>query len=588
MKKHYYLLLIVLCSFLNIKMILGQVGYSEAVNEKIKQFENSFDLYHFVIEGESLPTLTDRMKYYNVPGVSIAVIQNYQIEWAKGYGWADKKEQKPVTTQSIFQVGSVSKSINALGIMKLVQDKKIELNENINNYLISWKLPYEGKYESKKVSTANLLSHTAGLSIHGFPGYVEGETFPTVLQMLDGISPAKNLPVRIVSEPGKKFEYSGGGTLISQLLLCDITHSDYSTWMKNNILEQLGMSNSFFVTSPLKEIQSLVARGYDESGDEMKVKYYNSPCAPGGLCGTPTDLAKFIIEIQLSLQGKSNKILSKKTMKQMLTPYIDKSSALGFFIENKNGTKYFQHSGANAGYRCKYYGSIENGNGVVVMINSSNGAIIDEIINNIARVYNWDNFYIPKNNKVKTNIINLDEATINKYTGAYRNGYEIIKIVKNDNILWYQGFEGGGENAWRINFTSKNDFFNRESKAEKSFYFDENGNVKGFHKVVDGKSVGDYVKIAPTHLSDSLFRKYIGKYKFWGTTSEIIKRDSVLWLHVADGYELPLNFISSTDFFVLSEEVYKTIFSFEFNSNGEVRGITEKNSEVEIKAERIK
>lgn len=190
--------------------------YSKEVRAKIKQFENNLGLW--VQIGNQQFTLADRMKSNHVNGVSIALIKDYKIEWAKGYGWADSAEKRPVTTNTLFQAGSISKSLNGVGIIKLVQEGKLNLDSDINIYLKSWKFPYDSLSKGKKITIANLLSHTAGLTVHGFDGYEKGDTIPTMIQILNGEKPANNKAIRSMYEPSLKSEYSGGGTTISQLI----------------------------------------------------------------------------------------------------------------------------------------------------------------------------------------------------------------------------------------------------------------------------------------------------------------------------------------------------------------------------------
>ena len=165
-------------------------NYSKEVEERIRQVEQDALFVKFAVKGQKLTTLQDQMAAFNVNGLSIAVINDYKVEWAKGYGWANVEEKKPVTPATLFEPGSISKSLNALGVMKLVQDKKIDLQTDINRYLKSWQFPYDTASHGKKITIQNLLSHTAGLTVHGFPGYYYGDSFPTIPQILDGKPPA--------------------------------------------------------------------------------------------------------------------------------------------------------------------------------------------------------------------------------------------------------------------------------------------------------------------------------------------------------------------------------------------------------------
>lgn len=363
-----------------------QTTYSKEVLEKIKQIEQNL----FSTKPEDKWTLSERMSHHKIYGLSIAVIKGYKIEWAKAYGWADADEKRPVTTETLFQAASISKSLNAVGILKLVQDKKLALNTDINAYLTTWKFPYNEASKGREINLADLLSHSAGLTIHGFPGYEKGDKIPTVSEILDGKKPANTLAVRSQFEPGLKTQYSGGGTTISQLIVMDITKVPYAKYMWSNVLKPLGMKNSTYEQPPLSKKAQQLATGYKMNQKEISGKYHIYPeQAAAGLWTNPTDLSQYIIDTQLSLLGKSNKVLSKEMTQLRLKPYLDKSAALGVFIKTDTNNTYFGHGGANEGFRCQYYGSLEGGNGVVVMVNSDNGQIVQELINSVVLIYGW-------------------------------------------------------------------------------------------------------------------------------------------------------------------------------------------------------
>ena len=198
MKKINFVLLLLQC----LSAATAQQPYSKAVNEQIARVETNLS-GGMVIDGK-LYTLSERMKHYNVAGLSVAVIDNYQIVWAKGYGYADKKEDRKVTANTLFEPGSISKSLNAVGILQLAQQGKLDLYQDINQYLVNWKFPYDTVSHGKKITTAQLLSHTAGLGVHGFPGYQRDSAIATVTDILDGRAPSNTEAVRSVTEPGKE------------------------------------------------------------------------------------------------------------------------------------------------------------------------------------------------------------------------------------------------------------------------------------------------------------------------------------------------------------------------------------------------
>src|SRR5688572_768100 len=180
-----------------------------------------------LIKGDPSFSIAERMKFHKVPGLSIAVIKDFKIDWARAYGIKDIETNEPVTRETLFQAGSISKSVNAMVAMKKVEQGKLSLDEPINNKLVSWKLPENEFTAKKKVTLRNLLSHTAGTTVHGFPGYAITEPLPTIQQVLDGQKPANTAAVRVNFEPGSKYRYSGGGTTITQLAISDIEKKPY-------------------------------------------------------------------------------------------------------------------------------------------------------------------------------------------------------------------------------------------------------------------------------------------------------------------------------------------------------------------------
>jgi CubicO group peptidase (beta-lactamase class C family) len=448
--------------------------YSKEVAQEIKMVESNLSGWVKITNAPGKWTLADRMKFYHCNGVSIAVIKDYKIEWAKGYGWADSSEQRPVTTTTLFQAGSNSKSLNAVGILKLVQDGKLDLYTDINHYLKSWKFPYDSLSKGKKITIANLLSHTGGLTIHGFPGYERGDTIPTLIQILNGEKPANTGAIRSIYEPSLKSEYSGGGTTISQLIVQDVTGLPYDVYMWENVLKPLGMENSSYTQPPPAGKQNLLATGYYNDGKPVKGKYHIYPeQAAAGLWTNATDLARYVIETELSLAGKSQKVLSQKMTELRLTPYIDSSAALGVFILNKNGVKYFRHGGVDEGFVSQYIGSFEGGDGVAVMTNTYNTALFDEIINSVAETYHWKNYYAPV---VKTEVM-LPASKLQSFVGKYKFRRDTVSVIQRNGALYIN--TGDGE-PWKIHFTDDTHWFAMETRADMNFEMDANKKVIGF------------------------------------------------------------------------------------------------------------
>jgi CubicO group peptidase (beta-lactamase class C family) len=461
--------------------------YSQQRNlqDRIKAVENH--LAPDMIFGDTLPQLNlqKQMEVYGINGLSIAVIKDHKLDWAKGYGWADLEEKRPVTVNTRFQAASISKSINSLALLKLVEQGKIDLDTDINKYLQSWQFPYDSLSKNKKITLANLLSHTAGLSVHGFRGYAMTEERPDVVQILDGIKPANSKPVRSLFEPGLKFQYSGGGTTITQLLLTGITGKRYEEYMQQEVLKPLGMSNSFFTQPPAVGTPEL-ATAYT-NGKAINGKYHVYPeQAAAGLWTTPSDLAKYIIETQLAYKNKSAKILNQAYTQKRLTPYIDSNAALGVFIVKKGDDRYFNHNGGNEGFVCTSYGSLEGGNGVVIMTNGDKFSIISEVLNSVARVYGWKDFYKP----VFKSVYSPTKDTLEKYTGNYLLFKDTIAINFCGETLcaWQNGQPASG---YKLIFTNSTEFSIPEIPNASIRMLFKDGKVSSFELTQGGKFIAN-------------------------------------------------------------------------------------------------
>lgn len=396
-----------------------------SVNDTIQEVENH--LAPNIVYGDAIPDLNleQRMKQTGVKGLSIAVIKDYKIHWTKGYGWADEASAIKVSTNTRFQAASISKSLNSMGLLKLVEEKKIDPQADINTLLKSWQFPYDSNSGKTKINVYHLLSHTAGLGIHGFPGYKRTDQLPALQQILDGKPPANTMAVRSQFEAGSREQYSGGGITISQLIVEDITGKSYSEYMREAVLQPLGMANSTFAQPPADTIS--LATGYYSNGQPVSGRYHIYPeQAAAGLWTTPTDLAKYIIECQLALKGQSHKVLSPSMMQTRMTPYLSKESALGVAIINRGDQQFFIHNGGNEAFLSTAYGTMEGGDGVVIMINGENFSVISELLNSVARVYNWKGFYTPSIRKV----IAVAKEQMKQFTGNYQ-------LEKNDTLKVY-------------------------------------------------------------------------------------------------------------------------------------------------------
>jgi CubicO group peptidase (beta-lactamase class C family) len=452
-------------------LVFSQVAPGQSsVQPRIEHVEKGL-LSAVLIKGDPGRTIQERMKFYKVPGVSVAVINNYKVEWARGYGVKDVETNEPVTTETLFQAGSISKSVAAMTALKRVEQGKIALDQNINDKLTSWKLPDNEFTAKRKVTLANLLSHTGGLTVHGFPGYAVGEKIPTLPQVLDGAAPANTAAVRVDMEPGTKFRYSGGGTTIAQLAIMDIEKKPYPQIAQETVLGPLGMADSTYSQPLPAETRKKAASGHRGNGKPVEGKIHVYPeMAAAGLWTTPTDLARFAIEVQLSLAGKSNKALSKEMTTKMVTPFISDNVGMGFFIEKHGQATYFGHGGADEGFRAQLLVNRDKGYGAAVMVNSDNGEIMNEIIRAIAKEYQWED-YLPQ----PLETVSVDPARLDDYTGRFLvNPDRVLTITKENGKLYAEPTLSPKVELFAL---SENEFTRTDANVQYAFAKGEGGKV---------------------------------------------------------------------------------------------------------------
>jgi CubicO group peptidase (beta-lactamase class C family) len=353
------------------------------------------------IEGRQIPnregfdpfTLDELMKKMRVPGVSIAVIRDYKIHWAKAYGVADVETGAAVDTDTVFQAASISKPVAAMAVMKAVQDGRLTLDADINTILKSWKLPGDGFTRDRPVTPRGLLSHTSGTGDgFGFPGYDPAVAPPTVVQILDGEKPSNVGKVRLERPPMTGFKYSGGAVTIMQLAMTDVMGRPYPDLLQEWVLGPIGMTRSAFEQPISPERDRNAARGHGGDGRGRGAKWHVYPeLAAAGLWTTPTDLARFAIEVQLALQGKSNKVLSRASAREMITPVGVGPFGVGFTVAKEGEGWYFGHGGSNWGFQCDLFAHTLKGYGVAIMTNAdSGGVVVRELRSRAAAAYGWD------------------------------------------------------------------------------------------------------------------------------------------------------------------------------------------------------
>ena len=378
-------------------------GDNQLIQQRIIKIENGLVEFKFGppdnAQTQKMLNLTERMAFYKVPGVSMAVINGNKIEWAKAYGNLNADSGMPVTTDSYFEAASTTKMLVAAAVLHFVGKGMLNLDKDVNNYLQSWKIPENDFTKTKKVTLRLLLSHQSGLPSTNF-SYEDGK-IPSVVRVLKGELPAQNKPALVEFEPGSKWQYSNIGYVVIQLLLEDLTGKPLPQILRETVFEPLKMKSSTLEYPLTKEWQKKEALPHNEEGKVCEPSMHPTALAQGGLMTTPSDLALFTIELMRAYRGESAKIMSKEMVRKMFQAEVDLDPAiLGVPLKDGLGVLLFVnaeqkivfgHPGDNyPGATCWQLGVPGTGQGVVIMTNGLKGNLLAmEIFGAIKKEYNW-------------------------------------------------------------------------------------------------------------------------------------------------------------------------------------------------------
>lgn len=398
-------------------------------DERIQRVISDLRLETNVPGVESSPCrLARRMAQTCTPAASIAVVNDRELAWARGFG--ERATEEKVGADTPFQCGSISKPVFALAVMKLVEAGTVDLNTDVNDYLASWRVPANDGWQPR-ITLRQLLSHTAGTTVHGFPGYPASGPWPTVPQILQGVPPANNQAITVDILPGTQFRYSGGGTTIAQQVVVDVTGKPFPELMRELILEPLGMTDSRYEQPSPADFTRRVARSYPWNGTETPGGYHVYPeMAAAGLWTTAADLARLGVEMMRALRGDSSRLgLAQETVSSMLRPQLPNQEigqefvGLGWFCYGKDETFRFGHNGGNHGYLATMLMLPAIGKGTVAIVNSIQGWMLPgEITAAVGREYGWPSF------KEVPRVGVLDPET--GYAGTYEKGGAQLRITQ--------------------------------------------------------------------------------------------------------------------------------------------------------------
>jgi CubicO group peptidase (beta-lactamase class C family) len=368
------------------------------------------------------------MAHFHVPGVSVAVAEGGRVAWARGVGVKRAGDTRPVTATTIFEAASISKPVTATATLRLVGQGKLSLDEDVNTYLRSWHVPDNAFTARARVTLRRILSHSAGTTVHGFPGYARDAPLPTVQQILDGVPPANTQPVRVDLVPGTESRYSGGGATIEQLVLVEVTGTRFPALLQDLVLGPLGMADSTF-EQPLPASRAPDAcDAHDVKGAPIPGGYQVYPeLAAAGLWATPTDLLRWAIAIAAARAGASpaeRQILPRALATEMLT--VQKAPfGLGPIVRGEGHALYFGHQGEDEGFVSDLIYFPETGQGAAVMVNgAAGGPLISEILYGIAAEYGWPGYGPDEITPVK-----VDTRTLDAIVGRYEATFEVYTIA---------------------------------------------------------------------------------------------------------------------------------------------------------------
>src|SRR5579871_3199312 len=451
----------------------SQQAADEGSSVRIARIENDLPPA-VVIKGQAARgmKLSERMRFYKVPGLSVAFFDHGKIIWTRAYGLADVATRRPVTSETLFQAASISKAGSALAALHLVQQGKLGLDEDVNDKLRAWKVPNNQFTAKEKVTLRRILSHSAGLPFQGLPGYASGEPVPSIMQILNGEKPANTEPIRVDAVPGTIWGYSNLGYVVLQALMSDVTGKPFPEIMNELVLRPAGMRHSTFQEPLPKHLIPLAAMPYDENGKPVKGGWHTYPeMAPAGLWSTPFDLARMAIEVQKEYAGKSHKILARPLVREMLTRQKD-DWGLGLALPAGHKLR-FAHGGQNAGYRCDLEAYADMGPGLAVMTNSDGGEfLIQELLRAVAKEYSW-----PDLQPIEHTVVKVAPSILRAYVGIYEdpNAGRITVSMKNNTL--YAQADPLGPQPQELYPESSTEFFLLSNDVTFRFQQDEKGNV---------------------------------------------------------------------------------------------------------------
>ena len=422
-------------------------------------------------------SLQARMARLHVPAVSVAVIDRHRLDWARAFGEAEAGAGALVTTRSLFQAGSISKSVAALAIMRLVDDGVLDLDEDVNAYLKSWRVPANGAWQPR-VTLRQLLSHSAGTTVHGFLGYAPSTALPSLIQILNGECPATNRRVEVTAIPGLTFRYSGGGMAVVQQLIMDVLDHPFGEVIRELVLEPLAMIDSTYAQPLPHDWAARSVSGHQSPARPLEFRHFVFPeQAAAGLWTTPIDLSKLCVAVLQAYGGERGRVLSPASAVELLSPQLpgvggaDAYMGLGFSCRPERTDVAFEHRGWNEGFVSQFRVFARIGKGAIVMTNANDGGIlIEELMQSLALEYDW-----PGSSTKTAQAIDRGRDVI--YTGHYSTPAGVaFSVTERDGQLC---LVVGQQPPLMLVPISELDFFSPAVETSVAFATDDRGAIVG-------------------------------------------------------------------------------------------------------------
>ena len=421
-------------------------------------------------------SLLDRMKFYQVPGVSLAVIDANAVEWSRTYGDKDALIRQPLTRETMFQAGAFSQMMTAAAALKLAEAGKIDLDADVGAWLKSWRLPPASESGlGSKISLRSLLTHSAGLSDHVYIGYAQGDPLPTAGQILDGAPPANGGPAWVPAsrKSALRTRYSEPGYLVAGQALTDVSGMAFPALMDASIIGPLGLKNSTFALPLPDDLRARAATGHTREGQPVKGLWNNYPeAAAKGLWTPPDDFAAFLLDLLGSAAGTPGKILSQASARAMLSAQAE-SYGFGVVVEGKDDDILFDLRGKTRGYACFMAVYPAKRQGAVIMTNSDNGfLLIQEIMAALSEAYGWAH-YKPE----EKTVLRLDPASYQDFSGTYEvNPSYRLDVSQED---YYLVIRPTGQTATKFYAESQTLFYSTDPYVRIQFLRNKAGAADG-------------------------------------------------------------------------------------------------------------